>query len=192
MKTLRIPITCLTVALGLMLSGAALATTLMSFDIEQLSKLADEVAVARVVKSYPQWTEDGAIILTHTIVEVEQTIAGTTKVGDQLHIVQVGGEINGERMHMSGNPTWTVDRRVVVFVEKRRAEGPQIKDHYLVTGLFQGKYDLTPEKDGEVASRPASVPGTSLMRAETGSSSPHHLPLTQLIQRVRKARGVSQ
>lgn len=174
-------------------SAVASATTLLKMDIEDLATHADEVVLGTVEESRPAWNDDHTMIYTHTYVRVDQAIAGASQKDALLHVITVGGRIGEQEAYMAGNPSYEVGETVVVFLEERR-KGPEqvrVEDHYLVTGLFQGKYRVTQQDGKTILTRPAHMDGATLVSKDDGIESfIVQVPLSELVERVQAVKEV--
>lgn len=170
----------------------AKATLLLQWDVEELARHADVVVVGQVEETTTAWAQGRPTIYTHARVRVLQVIAGDVKADTVLHVVQLGGEIDGFRQHLGGAPTFKVGEQSVWFLEPRiTGSGERVADHWLVTGLFQGKFQI--EFDGTVpmVHRAAGAPGAELVIPDgqmRSTDAEIRMSLTELADRVRNGR----
>lgn len=122
-------------ALLLSLPLPAAATVMVEVPIEDMARAADAIVLGRVVSSEVRVVIDpvrGAVPHTLTRVAVQEWISGTgagTVVIDEL-----GGEIQGHGLAISGTPAYGVGEEVIVFLE--RADG-RLRTYAMAQGRFE-------------------------------------------------------
>jgi hypothetical protein len=109
--------------LAALVAAPASTTTLLHFDVEQLTAIATVVAVGDVVGVDARWND--------------------THLG-QLTIKMIGGQVGQEVAKLPGTPELATGERVLVFLEPRD-DG----DGYLIVGLFQGLFRLRNGAQGD-------------------------------------------
>lgn len=181
------------VSFGLAMSSAN-ATLLFDWNVEALSRNTDAVVVATVEDTFTSLDPKRGVVYTHAKVRVMEVIAGSAKKDQLLHVVQLGGSHGEISMKLDGSPAFERNERCVLFVEKRRSgAGALISDHWMVTGMFQGKFRYEMKDARAQVSRKALVQGVRLVKpteADLGSLSPKEgdqirMSLDELTRRVR-------
>lgn len=117
-----------------MVASTAQATVAKALNFDELVKQSDIVIHGWVVE---QWTEapDGlpGIIYTHTVVEVASALKGVSE--ERVEIRQIGGELDGYSVRLSGSPHFHLGTEVVVFAGRDNEEAP-----FASVGLAQGVF----------------------------------------------------
>ena len=116
----------------LLLATAASATTLLRWDTLELARRSGAIVQGHVRSVHSHYSGDGMRILTDIDVQVDSVWKGT--VGDEVRIVQEGGNIEGLAQRVDGMASFTEGDEVVVFLDGPRAE------RYALTGMAQGKF----------------------------------------------------
>lgn len=132
------------VVLGITQSG--LATTTMRLNLYQLTAMADDVALGRVLYSIPRQDQETNRVITETHIAVDRYLKSSTTVGSgspYVTVRQLGGYLPPYGFMVPGTATFRNNEWVVVFL-KRHSEGT----HRLV-GWGQGKFSLTGGATGE-------------------------------------------
>ena len=192
----------LTATLCFILPMVAQATVMTQASVEMLAEKSDAVLIVACQDSRAAWTGkngNAEKIFTHTYVKVLETLAGDIDVDDVLHIVQLGGTVGTFSMRFAGAPEFKAGERVVVFLHKRTNKAQQqIQDHWFVTGLFQGKFDLL-QLDGVLqVQRLNKAAGVMLVPSERGAAEVPdvdvglQMTLEELAVRVRSTQEVAQ
>jgi hypothetical protein len=119
---------------------SALATTLQRLDMPALVERS-EVVVRGQVSSVSTALERGKVFTTVQI-KVEETLKGAPQATVTLRLI--GGRHGDLVTLVHGQPQFKQDERVVVFLERSRPERP-----FVVTGMAQGKFSVTEDKDGK-------------------------------------------
>lgn len=173
----------LRVAFGLaaLLSPAiAGATQMLALSIEQLSREATQVVRGTVLRSAGAWGPEGRRIYTYTELEVRGVLAGEAKVGEQLLVRSLGGQVGGMGMRVAGAPRLQAGEDVVLFLEA----APKERGVSRVLGMSQGLYRVvsTPGQD------PQLVPGMAGIALVGERGDAGQMSLSQLTARVQAAR----
>lgn len=143
----RLPILALAL-LVFAVSSVAFATTVVRMDLEDLVAKSDLVVVGSIAEVEPKLHDDGRVY-THVKVSVDEVLSGEET--DTVSIVHIGGRVESRATVVHGMPDFTLDERVLLFLEK-----PESVDHFVVTGLSQGKFSLSEDDDGTVTLTPAA------------------------------------
>jgi hypothetical protein len=117
-------------ALLSLMARAATATTLQPLDMAELSEAAQVVVHGQVVEQACRWSRDGQRIETVVTVEVMTRIRG--EAGRETSFAVPGGRIGHEVGQVDGTPRFAVGEEVVVFLDVRGPDPPQL------VGLGQG------------------------------------------------------
>jgi hypothetical protein len=123
---------CALIALTLVVSSAAHATTMVPLDLHALALRADRVVLGTVLASESKWTADHGTIYTEVTLRVDRSYKGALKEGDTFMVRREGGTSGGIGMHVFGAAHFDVGEQAVVFVEKRGGAS-------YVVGMAQGK-----------------------------------------------------
>jgi len=122
----------------------------------ELSGLADLIVEGNVVSISPgRWnTNDGKkpdkisindIIYQEISINVQNVLKGTTNVDSVLKVYShEGTDESGFSVFSDAEPKFTVGENVLLFLSKDNTIYNKLKsnDHYVVTGLILGKYDI--------------------------------------------------
>lgn len=138
-------------ALALVLPASALATTVLKMDLEALVGTADAIVVGQVV-AQEAVVEEGKVF-TVTTIRVDELLKGESvvrrradgsgsldeveKAPETLTIKQIGGRTDSLATYVAGMPSFEVGEEVVLFAER-----PKQLEHFVVTGLSQGKFHI--------------------------------------------------
>jgi hypothetical protein len=126
-------------ALLLMAAPPAQAATLPAFSLPALVAEAHTIAIGAVVANHSIWHAFPGLprdLYTVTEIAVSDTLAGPTKSGELLFVMQKGGEDAGISRTVAGTARFEPGDRVLVFA---RTDGGM---HYLV-GMAQGAFFFT-------------------------------------------------
>ena len=111
-----IRISCLTLAVLLVLPRPAAPTTVIPPTFDELVARAESVFVAHVVAMRSSWVESrsGRSIVTDVTFAIERTLKGPTYAERSLAFL--GGTVGDDTLHVSGMPQFHVGDRDVLFV----------------------------------------------------------------------------
>lgn len=150
---------------------AARATTMVQFNEEDLTHIADAIVIAEVQKAEPElrYSPSGARlakqITTKTTLTVVDSWKGPHAAGDTVEVRQIGGVVGKEMAAVPGTAGFHAGERVLVFLSYR----PETNEYGLV-GWTQGKYTLLKNRNGgwDVAKITVAVEkwGTPFVAAE--------------------------
>ncbi len=144
--------------LVLISAGVASATTVAKLTLEQLIEASDRIVVGEV-ESTEAFVRDGRV-LTRIVVDVEDVWKGEST--DEVEIIHLGGRTEKLATRVHGMPHFSVGERALLFLEQ-----PKGHEHFVVTGLSQGKYAI--DGDGEDAKiRPQLDAGSLVVRNPQG------------------------
>lgn len=144
-------------------------------DVPALAAASTEVVRGRVLRAAAAWTGDHRRIVTRVRLAVLETWKGTA--GQELTIVQPGGEVDGIGQRVEGIASLGPGEEVVLFLER---SGP----HHRIVGLAQGVYRVSADASGSLHATPAGLEGLHLV------SPPGRTPATRTavsLAELRKA-----
>lgn len=159
------------VAALLFVPVASRATTMVQFNEEDLTHIADAIVIADVQSAVPElrYSPSGARlakqITTKTTLKVVDAWKGPHAAGDLVEVRQIGGIVGKEMAAVPGAAGFMAGERVLVFLSYR----PQTNE-YGIVGWTQGKYTLLKNQNGgwDVAKITVAVEkwGTPFVAAE--------------------------
>ncbi len=124
-----------TVLVGVMISiSPALATTMVSMSMEQLTQASSDIVQARVVNQISAWNATHTQIVTITTLEVSQTLKGNA--ASTVQIRQLGGTVGNMTVSVPGDVALRPQSEYVLFLE------PAGGSNYHVVGMTQGAYPV--------------------------------------------------
>lgn len=144
------------------------ATTVERLNLDGLVKKAHKIVVGKVRNSRTYWSDNGKLILTNYMIDVEETIKGDA--ARTVELTTIGGTIGDLTLHVAGMPTFSKDESAVVFVESSGA-------YSTVVGLDQGKFTIA---NGEVSNN-----ASDLEFPDGGFSKPTKMPLTTFKRQIK-------
>ncbi len=170
---------------GLLLAATTVhATTMVRFDTPGLARQSHQIVIGRVAATRAHWNEAHTRILTDVDVDVTETLKG----GPAQHVTltQIGGEVDGVRMNISGCASFRPGEEAVLFVWHDARGRAQL------TGLAQGKFEI--ERDARTGARTVQrrAPGfavsdlRALRQAPAGRTAPT-LALDDFVREIRAA-----
>lgn len=122
--------------LSLVVPGSAAATVMVEVAIEDMARDAEAIVVGRVLSSEVRVVVDpirGAEPHTFTEIRVREWISGPG--GATVVIDELGGEIQGRGLAISGTPVYRPGEEVIVFLE--RADG-----RFRTYAMAQGRFEI--------------------------------------------------
>jgi len=130
-------------------SPPAHATQILLQTPRQMGGNSELVVQARVRSTESRWNATHTKILTQIDLTVEEGFKGNAP--STLRVVQLGGVVDGVRMHVAGSLAWKPGEEVLLFLENARG------GDYRVAGFSQGKFLVERDtRSGELyISRPA-------------------------------------
>lgn len=145
------------VSLGLLMVVAAMpagASTFLKMTHKDLVRDSAAVVKGQVIQVNSFWTPDGAIIVTEAMVKVDEALLGRP---DSVVVVKTyGGEVNGYYIEAHGFPKFTVNEKVLLYLE---AEQDGVAR---VAGYQQGQFRVV-EKDGIEFAVPMTDDGSNVL-----------------------------
>lgn len=142
--------------------GEAQAGVSILMTLDELVASSARVVLAQPVERTSRWEVlgGGKRIVTYTRLVVDEPIAGagpTEGRADEVWVRTLGGAVDGVGQHVSGEASFTLGERSLVFLE-RASDGAAV-----VAGMAQGHYRLA-EVEGAIVLRPSPDAGTLLPR----------------------------
>ncbi len=140
--------------LGLV-SLSAGATSVIPMNKVDVAKRAGCIVQAVALDKTVRWSHgDGGIILTETLLEVEDCLKGKYEGGDILTVRTLGGRLDGIVSAVPGMPHFKVGEAYVLFLNANPPSEIDEKSFTspvsICTGLTQGQYQIfTDEKTGQ-------------------------------------------
>ena len=129
--------------LAALVAAPASTTTLLRFDVEQMSAIASVIAVGEVEGVEAAWNNAHTKIYTRVAIKPTEVLKGGRDLG-VLTVKMIGGRIGEDLARLPGTPAFERGERVLVFLEPRD-DG----DGYLIVGLFQGLFRLQKDAQGD-------------------------------------------
>ena len=181
--------TLISMLICLALIAPGMGTTLLHYDLEELTRHADRVFVG-VCESSRAELVDGRIY-TRLQFSVKEMVKGAP--AEEIVLRLPGGEYQGVRLHLVGMPAFTVGEELVLFLtaEDRLT-------HAWPVGLAQGKFRIEYSQPAGKAHVRRELEGVSLHHAPSASAKkiapleqPDGLPLDEFLDKVRGFAGAS-
>lgn len=173
------PLAALVAAAFLALAARpAAASVAVPATVEELARASSAVVRGRVARASASWSGDHRRIDTQVEVEVVSAWRGAPPA--RLVVAVPGGEAGGLAQRVVGAPRLTPGEEVVLFLWGGGAGRP-----YRVTGLAQGKFEVTGARARPDLSDTAFVPRAPLRAGERRVET---MALDELERRVRSAR----
>lgn len=152
------------------------ATQVQYLRIETLGSESSVVVRGEVSSVRAFWNDSRSRILTETTIRVDERYKGAPP--GELRVIQMGGELDGVRMTVSGALTWDPGEDVVLFLED------SLPGRYRVAGFTQGKYSVQRDPStGEEFVVQASLGGVELVGGAARSTE-DRLFLRDLLQQA--------
>ena len=155
------------------------ASVVAALDLEALVQQADDVVVARVLKQESKYDDQNRIVTDYTM-QVERAEKGKAQPGAAVTVRQLGGVVGDRGMRITGEPTYEVGERVVLFGKRGG------KTYLRPVGMAQGAMRVF-EQDGQSWAQPATR-GLSLVARDKSAGPPPSGPrkLDDLLGDVRE------
>jgi hypothetical protein len=142
------------VALAVLMTSTALASTFIQLDIPALNRMSEAVVRARVADMRSAWNDDHTMIFTFVTLEVRAAIRGAA---ESTLVVRVpGGTVAGFTAVMDGAPTFHPGEEVVAFIARWRDGSP------MVAGYEQGLSRVETDGSGSPVLRGGLADGLPL------------------------------
>jgi len=173
---------------ALLLSTAALATTVLPISLERMSKKAELIFYGTVISNEVKLDEISGYVATFTTFDVIDVIKGN--VGNTHTIKQIGGQLPGSKVvyKIYGVPHFSIGEKTVVFMPKESKLGfasplGLSQGHFTVheqNGVSTIKDSRATQAVRDIPTQASKAPGTkSSLKLRNGTS------LTEFLQTVR-------
>lgn len=169
----------------------ARATSMVPFNHEDLSHIADAIVVADVLKVdtearfVPSANRLAKQITTLTTVKVVDSWKGAHAAGEALTLREIGGVVEKEMVAVPGTAGFLKGERVLLFLHYRTTS-----NEYGLVGWTQGKFTLLANANGgwDVAKIRLDVPewGTSFVPAEHENRAIRDTDLATMAAKVKR------
>ena len=183
--------------LTLLLSVCLGASTVLPVDFARLSQLAHHVVSGRITQITPSQDAETGYLYSTVRVLVSHS-SPSEWVGREYSFRMIGGDLNGQSMHIADFPRLTVDDEVVLFLNDQPSSvfGPTV-------GLWQGVFYVDSDLAGNKTvtdhlRRPIlgvrdkqllrGVPG-SAAKSAFASSAPLGLGIDEFFAQIESQRG---
>ena len=139
----------------LMLAGVvtAGASTFIALSRQELVAQSDAVIQGRVLKVDSYWGQQGRVIMSEILVQVEEKIRGNAPT--VVKVRTFGGTVGGYTVEAHGFPKFAVNERVVLFLTNANETAE-------VTGYRQGQWRVVEDK-GVLMAVPTVEHGVTLL-----------------------------
>jgi hypothetical protein len=165
------------VALTLLVAGAAQATSVLRFSLEDLADRAEVIALGTCTESTGRLTPDG--VVTDTVFTVERGLKGVQP--GSFTFTTYGGVTAERGTFVAGTPTFQRGEKALVFLDAANKAGCR-----MVIGLSQGKFSIREVDGKQLAFR--NLEGLRLVDPATGkeeeAATEQGLPLDRLLDLV--------
>lgn len=134
--------------------ASARATIVVEESLAQLTEEAAVVALGEVLSVDSRWEEVGGskVILTRVVIATERGLKGAAQ-GEAVAFWTLGGQVDGIGQRVTGEPSFRVGERALVFLQARGDQDPRL----WVSGMAQGAFRVvTSDAGAEVAVRDTS------------------------------------
>ena len=141
--------------LALMLAGVvtAGASTFIALSRQELVAQSDAVIQGRVLKVSSYWGQEGRVIMSEALIQVEEKIRGNAPT--VVKVRTFGGTVGGYTVEAHGFPKFAVNERVVLFLTNANETAE-------VTGYRQGQWRIVEDK-GVLMAVPTVEHGVTLL-----------------------------
>jgi hypothetical protein len=128
----------------LMLAGVvtAGASTFIALSRQELVSQSDAVIQGRVLKVSSYWGQEGRVIMSEALIQVEEKIRGEAPT--VVRVRTFGGTVGGYTVEAHGFPKFAINDRVVLFLTNANETAE-------VTGYRQGQWRIVQDKGVQMA-----------------------------------------
>lgn len=162
----------------------AQATTMLRMTTRELTRASQDVVLGEVVGVRSEWTSDRRMI-TRVTIRVNERLKGDA--AGIVEVVQLGGEVDGVKVSVPGCPSFRPGEEAVLFLAGTNRARLQ------VTGLAQGKFEVTRAAGGKGEALARRAPGFETGDARrltpTVRGGRTGVPLDSLVAEVRRSIG---
>ena len=128
------------------MSLTSFATTVQRLSLDEMVHAAHSIVHGRVRSSTPHWSTDHRLILTTTVIDVQETMKG--QASRTIEVTTIGGKVGDLTLVVPGMPAFEAGEEAILFVET-------VGVVQTVVGLSQGKFAV---RNGEVTNITSSTP----------------------------------
>ncbi|MBI1796990.1 MAG: hypothetical protein HYR74_08050 [Candidatus Eisenbacteria bacterium] len=176
-RSLRPLLPALALALAVLPTATAHATTMVPRRVEDLARVSESVVRATTVSTHSAWDAQKRIVTTVRLRALE-TLAGDIRVGEEFDLQHFGGIVDGTEMTIIGGPHFTPGQEVVVFLIRDAIGRREVAD------LAQGKLEVIRDAAGRERLTHRDLSGVDWFR---GTGPDHVATLDELRARVAGA-----
>lgn len=131
---------CLAVLSSIGIAWPASATTVEERSLRDLAVESPTIVHGTVVSTESRWNDDRSLVITEVRVQVDTAIKGTA--AGEVIVVRPGGRVGKIRVDVSGSAAFQPGQETVLFLKPYGSRGS------IVTGLFQGRFDVARDARG--------------------------------------------
>jgi len=116
------------------------ATTVSERSLRDLALESPSIVHGRVLSTSSHWTEDRSLIVTDVVIEVTDALKGNS--AGQIVVTHPGGRVGKLRVDVAGTTEFHAGEEAILFLQ------PSEDGTSIVTGLFQGRFEIVPDVRG--------------------------------------------
>ncbi len=167
----------------LLVSAAALATTIIPMSVERLTQSSSHVLVGSATLTWSEWNPQHNIIYTYTKFQVANTWKG--QAPSVIVVKQPGGTVGNTTERVYGVRYLRPGERSVLFLRPSDERDGTL----IITGLVQGNFRVRMSQTGEqvVSNGAPEVTAYSVGNREVSTFTGNRMRLSELKARVEKA-----
>ena len=169
-------------ALTLLASLQALATTVEKFTLDDLVQKSGRIVVGKCIARESRWNDRNTLILTTARIAVSEPLKGSSD--GFVNVVTVGGTLDGITQTVSGMPVFEPEEEVLLFLE------PSKNGHWQPLGMSQGKFRILRNRQTGEQEVIHSLSGLDLYdpanRSLSQQEKPSRAPLKPMVERIRR------
>jgi hypothetical protein len=169
-------------ALTLVASFPALATTVEKFTLDDLVQKSGRIIVGKCISSESRWNDRNTLILTTARFAVSEPLKGSSD--GFVNVVTVGGTLDGITQTVSGMPVFEPEEEVLLFLE------PSKNGQWQPLGMSQGKFRILRNRQTGEQEVVHSLSGLELYdpasRSLSQQEKPSRAPLKPMVERIRR------
>jgi hypothetical protein len=171
----------------LLLCSAPLhGSSVVSLNIQQLTKASSDVVTGTVVDQEARFSDDGRFILTISRLKVEKQVRGKTTL-QTIEVVQPGGRVGDTTQRVHGMRLLRPQDKLLLFLQPEHA----LSARHKVTGFTQGIYRLQRDRlTGKMMAIPSATHSIELnaLKIQGKVADDKHIakpqPLDELLRQV--------
>ncbi|MGZ4838903.1 MAG: hypothetical protein ACXVZR_10165 [Terriglobales bacterium] len=167
----------------LLLTGEAMATTVIPMSVEELTRAASQIVEARALSARSEWNQQHSLIYTYTTFQVTRGLKGAA--AQTITVKQLGGSAGGYTQKVSGVHHAQPGEEALLFLRPSEAGDGT----YVVVGLIQGNFRVFRASNGE-ATVSNGIGGAHALAREGGRVTEFTgaaMPLGQAEARIQRA-----